>query len=468
MHPFNLFKRKPIAQSLSLVDLAGWHGLDSYEHFKDNQYENAFPSITKIADQVAVTMPYAKDETGKRVASNIITRLEHPNQGMSGAEFREALAVMTLVHPEVYVLAWHREGVTSFPGGKITSNNLSGFTFLEGVVKMVQDGTVTYQYCGSQYTPKEVIELKGINPYNLSKGFSASQSAKRWTNLDDYLADYQTGFFKNGAVPAGMFLIVAPTPKEYEDIKDKMQAAQRGAKNNNNVMYSHTPIDPTTGKPTTVSQITWIPFNVGNKDLSLKDLFNQINKKIDSSYGVPASIRGVNDSNTYASVQADEIIFTKYVVYPFIMKLWDRFSHELNRITGGTGIVITFDYEFPQVAEEQLTISQKQTADLANIATLKSQGYTLKQAVLALKLPDSYLLLEEATVDDDNVDNGGDTKASPDTEDGTGNKQARQIAQSGKDPDGIYSEKGRFLAKKLGNGKLLIKSPDKHDVVVEL
>ncbi len=88
-----------------------------------------------------------------------------------------------------------------------------------------------------------------------------------------------------------MFIITAPTPTEYEDIVRGIKARHQGADKNNNVIFSHAPLDPSTNKPVQAS-ITWVPFNVTNKDLELGVLFDNTNKKIDSSFAVPAVMRG--------------------------------------------------------------------------------------------------------------------------------------------------------------------------------
>src|SRR5690606_2725992 len=111
-------------------------------------------------------------------------------------------------------------------------------------------------------------------------------------------ADFQKGFFENGAIPAGQFLITASSKQDYQDTVEAMQSKHRGAGKNNNVTYTPRPIDPQTGKPGE-AKIEWIPFQSSNKDIDFKNLFEQANARIDSTFGVPASIRGVGENNNY-------------------------------------------------------------------------------------------------------------------------------------------------------------------------
>ena len=410
----------------------GWHSLGSATHaLETNNYDSAYPSIRVISDQFMTIAPYAIDKNGKKVDARVIDKLYHPNQQFSSARFRKALAIMALVHPKVYLLVWHEEGGEVVPGGDITKDNIAGFTFLEGVVETVIDKKIVYNYGTHRFTDKEVLVLSGINPYDLSGGYSPSIASRKWSTVADYVADYQKGFFENGAVPQGMFTIVAPSAKEFNDIVKNMQDKHRGAGKNNNVSYSHTPIDPTTGKPATVSSITWTPFATTNREIDIKSLLDQAEKRIDSNFGVPASIRGVNESNTYASVRVDQAILAEYVVDPFTLLCYADIQHGLDRITRGLGIAITYDYEIPQVADEDKVIAETKQIELTMIIEATQAGYTLDSIVDSLKLPLNYKLLKTTgkppVIENDkpDVDEGGEVETAPNANDVT-----KEVAKS--------------------------------------
>jgi len=374
----NLFKTKTIdlSDAINLNDSIGWHtmsGSSTYNFYKDNQYENGYSSITKLSNGFATIEPYTVDKNNKSVSSNILDRLYTPNTDMSPYDFREALMVMSLVHDKVLIRV-HANG------DRITGDSITGFTFLEGYNEEVVGGKRYYRLLnGERLDDSTVITLKSFNPDAVQQGFSASRAARRWTRIDDYIADYQKGFFENGAVPSGEMVITAGTATEFNDIVDMLQRKHKGASKSNNITYTHRPTD-VNGKPMN-SQIEWIPFSSPNKDLSLKELFDNANKKIDSVYGVPASIRGVNDSNTYASVRVDELIFVKYALQPATLKIWSKFNHELNRITGGTGLAITFELELPQLADEEKVKAEAKAVDAQTVTNLTTQGYTLESAI---------------------------------------------------------------------------------------
>ena len=407
MNPLNFLRRnkKKLADPTLGIDLnnVGWHkmgigGISTYDFYRQNEYENAYSSIRVIANSFMAIEPYVINANGDVVQSNVIDRLYSPNADMSAVDFREALAVMCLIHP-IVALYIHRNG------DNITANNITGFTFIESK-PYVKAGKRYWRLSNNtEVSTDEVIQIKSINPYELTNGFSPAQAGKRWTSLDDLIAEYQTGFFKNGAIPSGQFIITAATVQDFNDIVDNLQDKHRGASNNNNVAYVHRPIDPSGG--TKDAQIEWIPFSTGNKELSLKELFDQANQKIDSVYGVPASLRGVNENNTYASVRIDEANFAKYHLNPFTLKIWSKFTHELNRLTGGAGIAVTFDPIEPTVADEQKVKADARLVDSNTMANLLTQGFELDSIVAYLQTGDLESLVmgeQEVEAEEDNPD----------------------------------------------------------------
>lgn len=404
-----------------------WRNIHAFA--KGQDFENAYPHIARIAAEFMTIRPYGIDSNGKTVSqSRVLDAIYHPNQEMSSADFREALAVMLLVKSKVFLLCWREENGRAVAGGEITTENLVGFTFLENPTEFWIGEEKRYRVGTREYSTSEVIELRGgINPYNLSDGYSPMVASRKWASLDDYIAAYQAGFFENGAIPAGEFVIVANTAEEFNEIVDTMQNKHRGSGRNNNVIYTHAPIDAATGKPA-VEQIRWVPYATNNNQLGMKELFEQANQKIDSAFGVPASVRGVNENNTYASVRIDEQIFLKYTVKPFALRIWTRFTHELNRITGGLGFAITFEMEEVGVADEEKAKADRKAVELGIIEKGLNLGYSLDSIVDAFELSVGYKTLEisekPAVIENDKpeVDEGGEVASSP-------NQSAQKIAQ---------------------------------------
>lgn len=197
----------PIGELNIAPDRVGWHrigGSSTYGYYKSDTYDNAYPSISRIANAHMLVEPYAVDENGKRVSSNVLDRIYTPNKEMSAADFREALTVMTLVHNKVRLKVHHRTS-------RITADSITGFTFLEGAVEQVIAGKRYYQMPnGTRLDDSTVITLKGINPYDLNEGYSASKAAEKWATIDDYIAQYQQGILET----ALLVLVCLPSLQE--------------------------------------------------------------------------------------------------------------------------------------------------------------------------------------------------------------------------------------------------------------
>lgn len=352
-------------------------------------YDNTFPNITRIAEAFAEVMPYAIDSKGKRLVHQprLIEVLYNPNQQMSGSDFFETLIVMMLVHPMVYILCWRDEAGEVKPGGPITPNNISGFTFLEGA-SITRVGGKTTIYSGSNvYTDADVLTLSlNVNPYNLLAGYSPSQAIKKWATVDDYVADYQAGFFRNGAVPAGEFVVTAPTIEDFDATVDALQKNHRGASKANNVLYVHRPTSSIDGKPM-AAQVEWVPFAQPTNKGVLQSIFDQVNKKIDMDFGVPEEVKGYLQNSNYASAEVADYVFARRVVYPKLKKVYAKFTHEMNRVTGGLGYALDFDFEPPV-----LTDTRKIQAETLQV--MLNAGFTVESSVEALQLPRSFLKLE--------------------------------------------------------------------------
>lgn len=366
--------------------------------YQTGSYDNNYPAITRIAERFAVTLPYAVDAQGERLRETPagITAIYNPNRQMSSIRFFKALAVMTLVHPNVYLLVWRREGNRILPGGDIRADNIAGFTFLEDPNVEIDktNGRITYTTLSQVYSDMEVITLSlDVNPYAVLAGYSPSIASKKWATVDDYIAAYQTGFFKNGAIPAGQFVITAPTVQEYSDIVDMLQKEHRGAGKNNNVVYTHRPTNLIDGKPLN-SQIEWVPFSQNNKNMSLKEIFEQAEKVRDMTFGVPREVKGYLQNSNYASATTAEHIFDKYVVLPKLTQIWTDFTHELNRITGGLGYAISFDFDVTALADEEKVKNETTKVQLDTLAQAMDMGFSLKSAVEALNLPADFKKLD--------------------------------------------------------------------------
>lgn len=380
--------------------------------YVEDKYSSVYPSIKAISNEFMTITPYAINANGeplKKVPPSAINALYHPNQLDSAVMFREKLAVMNLTHRMTYLLVWRREGNEAKPGGDINPVNIAGFTFLENPAVSRMDGKTYYNIGAQRFSEDEVIAIPGgVDPNGLYIGYAPGIASARWATLDEYIADFQKGFFENGAVPAGQFVVTAASEEDFNNTVDKLQSAHRGANKNNNVTYTPRPTDPASGKAAE-AKIEWIPFQQSNKDIDFKNLFEQANKRLDSAFGVPASVRGVGENNNYATARTDQQNFIRFAVRPLALRLYNQITHELNRITGGLGYAITFNLELPGIADEEKIQAETKKIESRAILDLTAAGFTLDSVVDALKLSNSYKLLKvddskEAVIENDKPD----------------------------------------------------------------
>lgn len=352
---------------------------------RNGSYDNTYPNIARIAEAIAEISPIAIDGKGKEInpAPRLLEILARPNREMSGTDFIETLATMLLVHPKVYLLVWRSSDGDTVAGGDINLDNFAGLTFMENVAESVVDGVSTYRMGGKTYSEQEVITLSlAVNPYRINDGYSPSIASKKWATTDDFIAEYHNAQFRNGAVPAGQFTITAPSVAIYNDIVDRMQEQFRGARKAGNIMYVHRPTSSIDGRPEAAA-IEWTPFAQTNKELTLDAVYEQANHKIDTIFGVPEEIKGHLSNSNYASAEVADYVFARRVVYPKLVKIYSRLTHEFNRIFGGMGFALSFNYELPM-----LTDTRKLQAEA--LKTMLDAGFTHESAVEALRLPESF------------------------------------------------------------------------------
>lgn len=395
-----------------------------FDCYYADEYASQFPNIRPIANEYMKIRPYAIDANGKPVPHPVIDALYHPNKIDSSVLFAEKIAISTLSLPITYILVWRNEGGEAKPGGPFASRgtNIAGFTFLENPAIDVRDGRKYYKVGLQEFTEDDVMELPGgAKPSSLYAGYSPSQAASRWSTLDSYIADFQKGFFENGAIPAGQFVITAVSEQDFKDTVKKMQEAHRGAGKNNNVTYTPRPVDPNTNKPAD-AKIEWVPFQQSNKDIDFKPLLDHVDNRLSEAYGVSGIIKGIDSNATYNNAEVSENGFAKRAVEPLALRNYTQITHELNRITGGLGVAITFRYEIPAISDAQKVKAETKNieGDIILKYTSEPHNWSLDSVVEAFQLSNSYKLLKKgnapAKIDNDkpDVDEGGEVDTAPD------------------------------------------------------
>ena len=270
-------------------------GLDS------DIYDNIFPYVNAISQRFSTIMPYAVGPDGDKLepTPTALKALYAPNDTFSFREFLRFMASSILTQSHLDILIWTQQGRQIVPGGPVTPDNIVGYTFLPQDSRKYTSDRLDYYHHTKvvvdnmaqtmDFSRDETIALSySAHPLDPSRGISPAMTVQSWASVDDLIADYERGFFSNGAVPSGVLNIVSDSQEGFNRTVAQLKAAFRGAKNTNSIAYSFVPIDPETRKPSQIAKLTWNPFQQSNTNLDLKTISDLATQRMTKSLGTPS------------------------------------------------------------------------------------------------------------------------------------------------------------------------------------
>lgn len=372
-----------------------------------DNFDNVFPYVNAIAQRFATVIPYAVDSDNRRYDQppTALAALYAPNDTQSCLDFLKFVATSMLTQSHLDVLIWTRQGGQIMAGGNVTADNIAGYTFLPQSSRQYDSSRSDYYHrCTMsingvegeyEFGRDESIALTyAVHPVDPTRGISPAMTIQKWANVDDLIADYERGFFGNGAVPAGMLGIVSETADDFTRNRNRLEDTFRGAGNNNGVVYNWIPIDPLTRKPSDGGKLVWVPFQQSNNTLDLNTVNDVVNGRLANAMAVPDIVRGIDNGQTYANAQMAERSFIENTLKPLCMTVWDKWQFELDRITGGLGYGITFDMDLPAQTDVEKVMADTQQVQVNSFLALVNAGASPKAAAAALCLPDTFARLE--------------------------------------------------------------------------
>lgn len=376
-----------------------WQQIGGQHIQPHDTYDNLFPYVNAISQRFSTIIPYAVDTTGTEItpAPKAISALYAPNDMLSSLEFLKAICTSLLTQSHVDILIW----ADGKPGGTITRDNITGYTLLPQNARVYASDRSDWYYQTTMmvdgyqrtvnFTRNETISLSySLHPEDLSRGISPAMTVKKWATVDDMIADYEAGFFGNGAVPAGMLGIVSQDAQDFQKNRDRLETAFRGAGRNNGLVYNMIPVDPITRQPSTSSKLVWTPFQQSNDTLDLSTVNEVVNNRLANALAVPDIIRGIDNGQTYANAQQAERAFIENTLKPLCMTVWDKWQFELDRITGGLGYGITFDLDLPSQTDVEKVQAETQQIKINSLLALVDAGADVDTVVDVLGLPEAY------------------------------------------------------------------------------
>ena len=380
-----------------------WQPLGGKTVGDTDSYDNVFPYVNAIAQRFSTIIPYAVTQDLQRIdpAPTAVNALYAPNSDYSCREFLSFIASSILTQSHLDVLIWTLNNGTVQPGGTVTRDNIAGYTFLpqnsrqynasrtdwEHQVTLNVDGIDSLLH----FTRDETIALTySHHPVDPTRGIAPAMTIRKWASVDDMIADYERGFFGNGAVPAGMMGIVSETGADFTKNRNRLEDTFRGAGNNNGVVYNWIPVDPATNKPSQTGKLVWVPFQQSNNTLDLETVDNVVNNRLANAHGVPDIIRGIDNGQTYANAEQAEKAFIENTLQPLCLTVWDKWQFELDRICGDIGYGITFDLNLPAQTDVEYQQAQTEQTKVESFLALVNAGATPMMAAHVLNLPDDY------------------------------------------------------------------------------
>lgn len=368
-----------------------------------DSFDNVFPYVNAIAQRFSTIIPYAVNADGQRLNPTppAIAAIYNPNDTYSCLEFLKHIASSILTQSHLDVLVWTHQNGIIMPGGDITPDNIVGYTFLPQSSREYNSSRTDWQHLVTmtvngvedtyEFSRLETIALTySVHPVDPTRGISPAMTIQKWANIDDMIADYERGFFGNGAVPAGMMGIVSESAADFQRDKNRLEDTFRGAGNNNGVVYNMIPVDPITRKPSQTGKLVWVPFQQANDTLDLSNVAGMVNNRMASALAVPDIVRGIDTGQTYANAQMAERAFVENTLQPLCMTIWDKWQFELDRITGGLGYGLNFDLDLPAQADVEQVQAETQQTQVNTLITLINAGASISDAVKALGLPAQY------------------------------------------------------------------------------
>ncbi|QHJ77957.1 MAG: hypothetical protein [Caudoviricetes sp.] len=405
----SVFRRDPPSPAKAQAQTAlapDWQIQGLTNSLDSDYYDNVFPYVNAISQRFSTIMPYAVGPDSERIdpAPAALKALYAPNDTFSFREFLRFMASSILTQSHLDILIWTQQGRQIVPGGPVTPDNIVGYTFLPQDSRKYTDDRLDYYHHTKvivddvpqtmDFTRDETIALSySAHPLDPSRGISPAMTIQSWASVDDLIADYEHGFFANGAVPSGVLNVVADSQEGFNRTVAQLKTAFRGAQNTNNIAYSYVPVDPETRKPSQIAKLTWNPFQQSNTNLDLKTISDLATQRMTKSLGTPSIIMGIDDAQTYANAQQAERIFIENTLQPLLLTVWDKFQFELDRITGGLGYGITFALDLPAQTDVERVQADTQATQVNTYLSLVNAGATPAAAAKALDLPDDFATL---------------------------------------------------------------------------
>lgn len=350
-----------------------------------SNYENMFAQVRPLVDEMKAVRPYGIGRNGARLP---ITRtpelnvLDYPNEQMGWEDFIDTAFGTWLTESELNIHVWMDE-----------KKNVFGYSILPVGSRISRgDGTSTFTVYSNGKSEvladDEVMTLRySRSPRSIDHGVAPASSVYVWAQIDDLTAQYERAYFENGAVPATITFIRSTTRTDYEKKRAALENGLKGAENKNKTIYVWR---QTLDDESSRDEIEVKTIQGNNSTLSLKELIDIIDNRLNKSIGVSNFILGDDSSAKYDNAELSDRQFTKRRVFPALLSFWSQFQHELDRILGGLGYAIDFKLEIPELTDRLKVKADIASVNANTLTNLINAGARPSSVVDALELPEKW------------------------------------------------------------------------------
>ena len=204
--------------------------------------------------------------------------------------------------------------------------------------------------------PVEIIPFKTPNPANPFRGIGAVQACSIDLDSEDFAARWNRNFFYNEARPDGILKIPGTVnDADYEKVKEQWNAQHLG------LMKSH--------KTAIIrgSDIDYKQISISAKDMDLLNLRHLTRDNILGVFGMPSSMMGIGEIGSRARVEADEYVFSRWLIKPRLTRIKGKMNEQLCPLFDKD---IELDFDNPVPENRELLISEAERGVKAGYLTI--------------------------------------------------------------------------------------------------
>ncbi len=154
------------------------------------------------------------------------------------------------------------------------------------------------------FKPTEILHFKRFSPTNPFRGVGTVEAAAIPLDIDKFASEWQRNFFGNAAMPAALLTSDNElTQEQYDRIMANWKAKYQGVANAHKLAIMEGGIKYTSLSPTA-------------KEMEFTQSRKDIRDEILAIFRVPKTILGITEDVNFASAQASEYVFSKYIIKP--------------------------------------------------------------------------------------------------------------------------------------------------------